>query len=87
MTNVTQLSWKRALGVFDVRLTEVPFERGTKLRHWREIVAGVHLDFETKIPDPGPPTLLARAIWEDGRTEGSRYPNLMLPGVRQKYGV
>jgi hypothetical protein len=87
MVNTMQLSWKKALGAFDARLTDVPPEHGAKLRHWREIVAGVHSDFAAKLPDPEPPTFTSRAMWEDGRTEGSRYPNLLLPGAMRRYGA
>jgi len=57
MVNVTQVSWKKALGVFEARLADVPLERGTKLRHWKEIVAKVYSDFVAKLPDVEPSTL------------------------------
>jgi len=66
MMNVTQVSWKKALGVFEARLVDALFEHGAKLREWREIVARAYLDFAAKLPDAEPPTL---ATWEkdDGR--------------------
>ena len=73
--------------MFDARLASDTCERGTKLRHWREIVAEVYGDFEAKLPDAGYPNLVIKAGWVDGRTEGSRYPNLMLPGMGQRYGI
>lgn len=57
MGNPTQVSWKRALGVFEARLVDVSLEYGTKLRYWREIVARVHSDFAAKLPDVELPTL------------------------------
>ena len=85
MANVVQVSWKKALRVFDARLANAPPEHGTKLRHWKETVAEVHSDFEAKLPGTGPGTLTLRAEQVDGRTEESRYPNLMIPGVMQQY--
>ena len=57
------------------------------LMRWRETVAGVYSDFLAKLPDAEPPILTARAHETDGRTEGSRYPNFMLPWVQQRYGL
>jgi hypothetical protein len=87
MTDVTQVSWKKALGVFDARLATAPLKHDTKLRHWREIVAEVYSDFAAKLPEAKLPTLTIRAQLIDGRTEESRYPNLMLPGMGEHYGI
>lgn len=54
MGNVAQLSWKRALGVFDARLPNVPLEHGAKLRRWKDVVAEVYSDLEAKLPDAEP---------------------------------
>ena len=81
------MSWKKALAVFDARLAGGTHEHSTKLRHWREIVAEVYADFEAKLPHAGFPNLTVQAGWVDGRAEGSRYPNLMLPGMGQRYGI
>jgi len=81
------MSWKKTLGVFDARLASRACEHGTKLRHWREIVARVHADFEANLPDAELPNLAVQAAWVDGRTEGSRYPNLLLPGMGERYGI
>ncbi|KAF9646810.1 hypothetical protein BDM02DRAFT_2889392 [Thelephora ganbajun] len=81
------LSWKKALGVFDARITNDTLERGTNFRHWRKTVAEVYSDFVAKLPGAESPILSSRARQLDGRTEGSRYPNMMLPWVRQRYGL
>lgn len=89
MTNITQISWERALGVFDARLVNVnvPHEHGVKLRHWRELVAEVHSDFAAKFPDAVLPTLVTQAkSWEGGWPEGLGNPSLMSPGVMSQYG-
>ena len=82
-----QISWNKALSVFDSRISGTTLEQGTKLRRWKEVVEEVHLDFWAKIPDEEPPILTERAYKLDGRTEESRYPNLMLPWVRRRYGI
>jgi len=87
MTNVAQVSWRAALGVFDARLVTVPPEHDTKLRHWRETLAEVYSDFTAKVPDAKLQTLALRALWVDGRTEESRYPNLLIAKVGQQHGV
>jgi len=73
--------------VFDARLENVPPAFRAKLRHWREIVAEAHSEFTAKLPDAKLPPLARKAKWEEGRTEKSRYPNLMLPGVWERYSV
>ena len=87
MVNIVQVSWKKALEVFDARLASFSLRYGTKLSHWRETVAAIHSDFEAKLPNAEPPILTVRAALMDGRTKESRYPNLMLPGVGQQYGL
>lgn len=51
MTSPTQESWKKALGVFEARLADVPLEYDTKLGYWKGVVARVHSDFAEKLPD------------------------------------
>ena len=87
MVGVIQVSWEKALGVFDARLATTPLEHDTKLRHLRETVAEVYSDFAARLPKARLPALIVRAALEDGRTEGSRYPNLIIPGVKQQYGI
>jgi hypothetical protein len=81
MANPTQISWKKALGVFEARLADVPLKYGTKLRCWREAVARVHSDLAAKLPDTGLPTL---ALGKNRRTEGSWPQDPMFSGV--EYG-
>ena len=86
-TNTTQLSWGKALGVLEARLTHATLEHGAKLRRWRMAVAEVHSDFVMKLPGAETPILTVRASQLDGRTEGSRYPNFMLPWAQQRYDL
>jgi hypothetical protein len=64
------------LRVFDSRIDDPSLEEGS-LRDCREIVAGALADFEARIPDRYPPTLSALLAFEDGREEGSKYPNFI----------
>ena len=70
MASVTQVSWEKALRVFDARLATVSVEHGAKLQHWKEAVAEVYSDFATKLPNAELPTLVVRAALEDGRKRG-----------------
>ena len=85
--NFTQVSWKKALGVFDARLSTAPPECGNKLRDWKDVVAGAYSDFSAKLPDGKLPILAMRAMREEGRAEGSQNPNLFLHGAKQQYGT
>ena len=67
MASVMQVSWKRALEVFEACLTDAPLEHGAKLRHWKEMVAKVRSDFVARLPDAELPTLAACAKFEEGR--------------------
>jgi hypothetical protein len=80
---MSQVSWKKALEVFEARLADVPLEHATKLRHWKEIVAWVRSDFAAKLPDVELPTLVTRSKLKEDRTDGSRHQSLMLPVVKQ----
>ena len=81
----TQVSWEKALGVFNARLATAPLEHDTKLRCQRDTIAAVYSDFAAKLPEARFPALFTRAMLEDGRTEGSQYPNLMIPRVWDQY--
>lgn len=73
--------------MFDARLAGLPVEGDTKLRHWKRIVGTLYLDFVERLPEAKAPTLGLLARREDGRVEGSRYPNLIHPWERVQYGI
>lgn len=81
------MSWEKALEVFNARLAKIPPERNTELRYWKQIVEKSHLDFTKRLPEAKPPALAVQAQREDGRTEGSQHPNLILPWERNRYGL
>ena len=83
----TQVSWEKVLGISDAGLVKIPPEQGTQSRNWMKVVENAHLDFAARFPEAKIPTLALRAREEDGRIEGSRYPNLILSQERQQYGI
>jgi hypothetical protein len=76
---VEQLSWKRSLRVFDSRIDDPLLREGASLRDYREIVAGMSADIDARLPGEYPPTLSVLLPFEDGREEGSKYPNFLSP--------
>ena len=73
MVNVTQMSWKKALGVFEARLADLPFEHSVKLRHWKPIVERVYSEFVTKLPDADPTPLSPERNWRTApKNRGTR---------------
>ena len=81
----TQASWKKALEVFEARLTHAPIERDMKLWYWKGIVARVHSEFAANLPETEPPTPTTGARLEDARVEGSQRQSITPPLVRQRY--
>ena len=62
---------------FESRINDLPLEEGASLRDFREIVAAMLTDLEARLPDEYPPKLAALLAFEDGREEGSKYPNFL----------
>ncbi|KAF9783456.1 hypothetical protein BJ322DRAFT_153418 [Thelephora terrestris] len=84
---VLKVSWEKALKIYDSRLNELSVEEGSELWRWRCVVAEAYADMERRLPKREPPILTSLALLEDGRSEGSRYPNLMNPANRKDYGM
>lgn len=83
----TQASWKKALEVFEARLTHAPIERDMKLWYWKGIVARVHSEFAANLPEPDPPSPPTEARLEpEVRVEGPQRQSITLPPVREWYG-
>ena len=57
------------------------------MQYFRRVVGEKYSDFQARLPDCRPSMLFALALSEDGTTEESRYPNLMLAEVRGRYGL
>jgi len=57
------------------------------LRYWKGVVANAYSTFKEELPDEEPPET-SLTFWEqDGRIEGSRYPNLLQASAREDCGV
>ena len=70
--------------VFDSRIDDPLLGEGASLRDYREIVAGMSADIDTRLPDEYPTTLSVLLPFEDGREEGSKYPNFLSPVELEK---
>lgn len=82
-----QYSWTKALKVYDSRIGSFSLEEGAHLWCLKQVVAEACVDFERRVPKAGPSVLTSLALLEDGRSEGSKYPNLMVPAAREHYGI
>jgi len=82
-----QISWKRALDTIEARIRVRSPAESKSLRYWRGVIGKVHADFETNLLGCGPSTLMSLALLEDGRTADSKFPNLLLHGEREPFGL
>lgn len=57
------------------------------LRRWRIVVVKAYADFQEKIVGLGHASFASLAISLDDLSEGSKFPNLLLPGEREPYGI
>jgi len=83
----TQMCWKRAMGGFKTRISVLPVEETTTLLQWWKVVADAYASYKEKLPDCEPPLLSSLSLLEDGRTEDSKYPNLLFPQARTDIGI
>ena len=82
-----QLSWGKALTVYESRISRLQMEDSILLRYWRGVVAKAYEGFPQKLPDENPPELCFALETQDGRTEDSEYPNLLHASTREEYGI
>jgi hypothetical protein len=47
----------------------------------------MYTKFQAGLPEYEPPMMYSLAMLEDGTTEDSKYPNMMLDEVREWYGL
>lgn len=73
--------------MYDSRISSLSLEEGAQLWCSKEVVEEACDDLERKLPKREPPVLTSLALLEDGRSEGSKYPNLMVPAAREYYGI
>lgn len=85
--NTNQISWRRALDTLDARIGSRSRSESEPLRRWREVIEKAYADFQEKLPGYQPSLFASLALVEDGRTEDSVFPNLMLAAEREPYGL
>jgi hypothetical protein len=81
------MGWKRAMEGFKTRTSALPAEEANTLVRWWNVVAGAYSLYKEKLPDCEPPLLSSLSLLEDGRTEDSKYPNLLSPQTRADLGI
>jgi hypothetical protein len=57
------------------------------LRYWKGVVAKAYEAFQQKLPGEEPPEISLTLSMQDGRTEDSKYPNLLPASAREDYGL
>lgn len=72
---------------FKTRISVLPVEDTATLVRWWKVVADAYASYKEKIPDCEPPLLSSMCLLEDGRTEDSKYPNLLSPEARAELGI
>ena len=72
---------------FKTRMSLLPVEETTTLVRWWKVVADAYISYKEKLPDCEPPLLSSLSLLEDGRTEDSKYPNLLSPQARAELGI
>lgn len=72
---------------FKARMSALPVEQATALVHWWKVVADAYALYKEKFPDCEPPLLSSLSLLEDGRTEDSKYPNLLSSQARAGLGI
>lgn len=73
--------------VYESRINSLPMEDSLLLRYWKGVVAKAYSTFQDKLPGEEPPELTAMLSTQDGREEGSEYPNLLQAPARDDYGI
>ena len=84
--NADQISLERALDTIDARIELRSHAESESLRYWRVVIGRVHGNFQTNLRGSGPVPLMSLALLEDGRTDDSSFPNLLLHAGREAYG-
>ena len=56
------------------------------LQRWRMVLVKAHADFREKFLGPYYDLFNSFVVSEDGRSEGSRFPNMLLASERERFG-
>lgn len=73
--------------MYESRINSLPVEDSLLLRYWKGVVTKAYSTFREQLPDEGPHEMTLMLTNQDGRMEGSRYPNLLRAAVRDDYGI
>jgi len=82
-----QMSWKMALDTIDLRIGSCSHTESRSLRCWRGVMEKAYVDLRVNLLRCGPSLVVSLALLEDGRTEDSSFPNLLLHTEREPYGL
>ena len=75
------------MAVYESRINSLPMEDSLLLRYWKGVVAKAYSTFQEKLPGEEPPEVTTMLSTQDGRDEGSEYPNLLQASVRDDFGI
>ena len=79
--------WKTALDTINPRLGLRADEDNRQLKHWKTIIKKAYVEFQANLPGFEPPLIYSLLLAMDGHSEGSKFPNLITPQERERYGL
>ena len=82
-----QISWKTALDTVEARLGLQLDAKNRSLGRWKIAIEKAYADFRENLPGFKPDPFASMVFASDGRSEGSNYPNLIVPRERARYGL
>jgi len=81
------MSWKRALDTIDLRIGSCSHAESGSLRCWKEAIGDAYVGIQANLLSCGLSLLVSLALSEDGRTEDSNYPNLLIHANREPHDL
>jgi len=84
---LTGMSWKTALDTIDARLGSRSDKGNGQLGHWKTIIEMAYAEFQANLPGFEPPLFDSLVLAADGRSESSKFPNLIAAEEREPYGL
>ena len=82
-----QVSWKRVLDTIDARIGSHLDNGDESLQHWRTVFMKTRADFQEKYLGDYYDFFVSFVVSVDGRSEDSRFPNMLLPNEREPFGL
>ena len=81
------MSWKRALDTIHTRIELRLDGCNGSLRHWGMVIGRTYDEFQANFPVFEADSFASLVMSSDGRSEDSSFPNLVVPGERERYGL